>query len=200
MTILAQYPTCRNPSCIHRIETHRQNLLRIGSKTYYTSNSYLHCPNDTQQPPSNTSTIDPVPIATNNLSLAQPISNHLDSITNQKTCNQQPTQSFCSCCPSYPLPNNPTRYSIYHTNLFSPIDPPTVSLLPTSPNITAYPTNGSTSLWSQPTLFNNIWNLRPSTFITNHANYEPSATCVESIRNHANQDRAISCISDQPLN
>ena len=187
MTILAQHPTCRNPSCIHRIETHRYNLLPIGSNTSHTSNLHLHCPNDTQQqPPSTTSTIDSVPISTN--TLAQPILNPLDSTKNQTSYNTQPTQSFCSSCPSYPLPNNPYRYSIYHTNLFSPTDPPTVSSLPTSPNITAYPTNGSTSLWSQPTLFDNIWN------------YEPSTACDESIRNHAIQGRAISCISDQLLN
>ena len=150
MSILAQHPTCRNPSCIHRIEAHRYNLLPIGSNTSHTSNAYLHCPNDTQQqPPSDTSTMDSVPISNNNLLLAQPISNPLDSIASETTCNQQPTQSFCSSCPSYPLPNNPFRYSIYHTNLFSPTDPPTVSSLPTSPNIAAYPTNGSTSLWTQ---------------------------------------------------
>ena len=182
MCILAQHPTCRNPSCIHQIETHRYNLLPIGSNASHTSNACLHYPNNTQQPtsttqqpPSNTPTTDSTPMPTDNLSLAQPISNPLDSIT-------------YSGCLSYPLPNNPYRYSIYHTNLFSPTDPPTVSSLPTSPNIAVYPTNGSTSLWSQPTLFGDIWN------------YEPSATCDESIRNHASQDKAISCISDQPLN
>ena len=102
MSILAQQPTCRNPSCIHRIETHRYNLLPVGSNTSHTSNSCLHYPNDIQQPPSNTSTTDPIPMPTNNPSLTQPISNPLDSITNQTTC--QPIQSFCSSCLSYPLP------------------------------------------------------------------------------------------------
>ena len=77
MTILAQYPTCRNPSCIHRIETHRYNLLPIGSNTSHTSNLCLHYPNDiqqptsiTQQPSSNTFTTDSIPMPTDNLSLA----------------------------------------------------------------------------------------------------------------------------------
>ena len=150
MTILAQHPTCRNPSCIHRIETNRYNLLPIGSNTSHTSNSCLHYPNDiqqptsiTQQPSSNTFTTDSIPMPTDNLSLAQPISNPLDSIT-------------YSGCLSYPLPNNPCRYSTYHTNLLNPTDPPILSSLPTSPNIAVYPTNGSTSLWSQPALFDNI--------------------------------------------
>ena len=180
MSILAQQPTCRNPSCIHRIETHRYNLLPIGSNTSHTSNSCLHYPNDIQQPPSNiqqppsnTSTTNSIPIPTDNLSFTQLTSNPSDSIT-------------YSGCLSYPLPNNPYRNSFYHTNLY-PTDPPMVSSLPTSPNIAAYPTNGSTSLWSQPTLFNKTWN------------YEPSTSCDESIRNHAFQGRAISCISDQPL-
>ena len=175
MCILAQHPTCRNPSCIHQIKTHRYNLLPIGSNTSHTSNACLHYPNDTQQPtsttqqpPSNTPTTDSTPMPTDNLSSAQPISNPSDS-------------TAYSSCLSYPLPNDPNQYSNYHTN---PTNPPMVSSLPTSPNIAVYPTN---SLWSQPILFDNIWN---------HA---PSTTFNESIRNHSFQGRAISCIFDQPL-
>ena len=178
MSILAQHPTCRNPSCIHRIETHRYSLLPIGSNASHTSNSYLHYPNDiqqptstTQQPSSNTSTTDSIPMPTGNPSLTQLRSNPSDS----------PTHSGCL---SHSLPNDSNQYSNYHTN---PTSLPMVSSLPTSPNIAVYPTNGPTSLWSQPTLFENIWN------------YEPSTTFDESIRNHSFQGRAISCIFDQPL-
>ena len=138
MRILAQYPTCRNPSCIHRIETHRYNFLRIGSDTSHTSNAYLHCLNDIeQQPPSDTSTIDSVPIFTDNLSLAQPISNPLGSTKNQASYNTQRNQSFSFSCPNYPLPNNPFRYFIYHTNLSGPTNPPMAPSLPSSPNMAA---------------------------------------------------------------
>ena len=192
MAILAQYPTCRNPPCIHRIETHRYNLLPIGSNTSHTSNSYLHCPNNIQQPPSNTSTIDSVPMSATNLSLAQPISNPITNsipIPSDNLSLAQPISNpldsiTYSGCLSYPLPNNPSRYSLYHTN---PTDLPMVSSLPASPNIAINPINGPTTLWSQSTLFGNIWN------------YEPSAACDELIRNHSFQGRAISCISDQPL-
>ena len=189
MSILAQHPTCRNPSCIHRIETHRYNLLPIGSNTSYTSNSCLHYPNDIlqppsniQQPPSNTFTSDSIPIPTDNLPPTQPTSNPPSNIqqppSNTSTNNPipittdnlsltQPTSNpsnstTYSGCLSYPLPNIPFCNSFYHTNLY-PTDPPMVSSLPTSPNIAVYPTNGSTSLWSQPTLFENIWNYEPST-------------------------------------
>ena len=194
MCILAQHPTCRNPSCIHQIKTHRYNLLPIGSNTSHTSNAGLHYPNNTQQPtstiqqppsntpttdstpmpsttqqpPSNTPTTDSTPMPTNNLSSVQPKSNPSDSTTYSSRLN-------------YPLPNNPIQYPNYHTN---PTNPPMVSSLPTSPNIAVYPTN---SLWSQPILFDNIWS------------HVPSTTFNESIRNHSFQGRAISCIFDQPL-
>ena len=199
MSILAQYPTCRNPSCIHRIDTHRYNLLPIGSNTSHTSNSCLHCPNDiqqptliTQQPSSNTFITDSIPMPTDNLSLAQPISNPITNSNPMPTDNlslaqpiSNPLDSITySFCLSYPLPNNPSRYFLYHTN---PTDLPMVSSLPASPNIAINPINGSTALWSQSTLFGNIWN------------YEPSTAHDESIQNHALQGRAISCISDQPL-
>ena len=178
MSILAQHPTCRNPSCIHRIETHRYSLLPIGSNASHTSNSYLHYPNDiqqptstTQQPSSNTSTTDSIPMPTGNPSLTQLRSNPSDSTT-------------YSGCLSHSLPNDSNQYSNYHTN---PTSLPMVSSLSTSPNIAVYPTNGPTSLWSQPTLFDNIWN------------YEPPTTFDESNRNHTFQGRAISCIFDQPL-
>ena len=175
MCILAQHPTCRNPSCIHQIETHRYNLLPIGSNASHTSNACLHYPNNTQQPtsttqqpPSNTPTTDSTPMPTNNLSSVQPKSNPSDSTTYSSRLN-------------YPLPNNPIQYPNYHTN---PTNPPMVSSLPTSPNIAVYPTN---SLWSQPILFDNIWS------------HVPSTTFDESIQNHSFQGRAISCIFDQPL-
>ena len=199
MSILAQYPTCRNPSCIHRIDTHRYNLLPIGSNTSHTSNSCLHHPNDiqqptliTQQPSSNTFITDSIPMPTDNLSLAQPISNPITNsipIPSDNLSLAQPISNpldsiTYSGCLSYPLPNNPSRYSLYHTN---PTDLPMVSSLPASPNIAINPINGPTALWSQSTLFGNIWN------------YEPSTARDESIQNHAFQGRAISCISDQPL-
>ena len=175
MCILAQHPTCRTPSCIHQIKTHRYNLLPIGRNTSHTSNAGLHYPNNTQQPtsttqqpPSNTPTTDSTPMPTNNLSSDQPESNPSDSTTYSSGLN-------------YPSPNDPIQYSNYHTN---PTNPPMVSSLPTSPNIAVYPTN---SLWSQPILFDNIWS------------HVPSTTFNESIRNHSFQGRAISCIFDQPL-
>ena len=199
MSILAQYPTCRNPSCIHRIDTHRYNLLPIGSNTSYTSNSCLHYPNDiqqptaiTQQPSSNTFITDSTPTPTDNLSLAQPISNPITNSIPVSTDNLSLAQPISNPldsitypgCFSHPLPNNPSRYSLYHTN---PTDLPMVSSLPASPNIAINPINGPTALWSQSTLFGNIWS------------YEPSTARDESIQNHAFQGRAISCISDQPL-
>ena len=112
-----------------------------------------------------------IPMPTGNPSLTQLRSNPSDSTT-------------YSGCLSHSLPNDSNQYSNYHTN---PTSLPMVSSLPTSPNIAVYPTNGPTSLWSQPTLFDNIWN------------YEPPTTFDESNRNHTFQGRAISCIFDQPL-
>ena len=181
MTIMSQYPTCRHPTCINRIETHAFNLFPIGRNVPHTSNKNLQSPTVTPNPTPNT------------ISIHDQIPNPSDPIAPGPTPTLPTTQPLYSNYPSMPLLNNPFPYSLFHNNLLNPMNIPTTSPIPySSPTIIADLSSQSTSLWStldRQSSANSLWSTLDS--------HPP--TLMQTRSNIESQGRANSCVFDQPL-
>ena len=172
MTILSQHPTCRNPTCINRIESHRFSLLPIGRNVHHTSNKNLQSPTVTPNPSNSLLNHDqPSPYL---------IPNPSDPIISNSTPALPVTQPSYPNYLNTPPSNNPFLYSFFHNSLLNPSNIPMTSTPPTSYSSSTIQANQLPSLWS-------TLSLGPST----------STPIRSSI---SNQGRANSCVFDQPLN
>ena len=175
MTILSQHPTCRNPTCINRIDTHRFSLLPIGRNVHHTSNMNLQSPTVTPNPSQNS-------LPNHDQPSSYQIPNPSDPTISNSTPAPPVTHPSYSNYLNIPPSNNPFHYSFFHNSLLNPTNIPMTSTPPTSyssSTIQANLPNQVPSLWS-------TLSLGPSTFT-------PIRSSI------SNQGRANSCVFDQPL-
>ena len=176
MTILSQHPTCRNPTCINRIDTHRFSLLPIGRNVHHTSNMNLQSPTVTPNPSQNSL---PNHDQTSSYQVPNPSDPTISNLTPAPPITHPSHSNYLNIPPS----NNPFHYSFFHNSLLNPTNIPITFTPPTpysSSTIQANLPNQIPSLWSTSSL-------SPSTFI-------PIRSSI------SNQGRANSCVFDQPLN